>query len=216
MSVIAPKTYQVREVPSASIALDGILDEPEWSRAELLTDFTFPWEERDAPRTEFRAFCDDTSLYFGFTAWDDDVVVVESAPWDKRLVDGEDRVELFFAADPELRNYYCAEMDPLGRVHDFHASFHRKFDDSWSFPGLRLAAKCLPTGYAVEGSIPLQALRSLGVLVGRDMRVGVYRAEFDHGPGGTPIEHWLSWVDPETPGPEFHVPSSFGAFRLVE
>jgi hypothetical protein len=34
--------------------------------------------------------------------------------------------------------------------------------------------------------------------------------------GPPPIEGWMSWVDPKTPEPDFHVPSSLGRLEIVE
>ena len=65
---------------------------------------------------------------------------------------------------------------------------------------------------------------------------GLYRAGFSHDRSGKPavvqetinnqgrkppeglppIEEWMSWIDPNTPEPDFHVPSSLGHLELVE
>ena len=33
--------------------------------------------------------------------------------------------------------------------------------------------------------------------------------------GPPPIEAWISWGDPQTPEPDFHVPSSLGWLEIV-
>ena len=74
-------------------------------------------------------------------------------------------------------------------------------------------------GYTVEGSISLKSLEALGfppLSSGRQIRVGIFRAEFSRGEGPKPIENWISWVDPCTKEPDFHVPSSLGRFRMVK
>lgn len=69
---------------------------------------------------------------------------------------------------------------------------------------------------------------------GSRIRCGLYRAEFSHDRSGKPveqretihnrgrrldgpppIEEWISWVDPKTPEPDFHVPSSFGWMEIA-
>jgi hypothetical protein len=45
--------------------------------------------------------------------------------------------------------------------------------------------------------------------------VGVYRAEFSHLPSGGVHFGWLSWLQPITEKPDFHVPSSFGVWELL-
>ncbi len=156
-----PKTYEARYVPDANITLDGDLREPAWERANIEAAFGFPWQERPAPSTEFRALFDASALYFAFRVEDDDIVLAERFLRKEDVV-REDRVELFFALDEELAQYFCLEIDPLGRVLDYRASHYRQFDFSWSFPGLDVVGIRTIDGYAVEGRIDWEALESLG------------------------------------------------------
>jgi hypothetical protein len=209
-------TYEARYVPDARIRLDGALDDPAWEKATVETRFTFPWEERPLPRTEFRALFDAEALYFAFSVDDEDVVLAEPFGGQQDVV-REDRVELFFAVDEKLAEYYCLEIDPLGRVLDYRAGYYRRFDFCWSFPGLEVAGRQTAGGYAVEGRIPLAPLSSLGFpppASGRPLKLGIYRAEFRHASGPDPIESWISWVDPKTQEPDFHVPESFGYLKF--
>jgi hypothetical protein len=67
------------------------------------------------------------------------------------------------------------------------------------------------------------------------IRCGLYRAEFSQDRSGRPIEQresihnlgrqldgpppieaWISWVDPKTEEPDFHVPTSLGWLEIVE
>ena len=64
---------------------------------------------------------------------------------------------------------------------------------------------------------------------GSKIRFGLYRAEFSHDRSGRPVvkresihnrgrrldgppplEAWMSWIDPKTEQPDFHVPTSLG------
>ena len=47
----------------------------------------------------------------------------------------EDRVELFFSNLTTLSEYYCIEIDPLGRILDYSAKHNRKFDENWDVKG---------------------------------------------------------------------------------
>ena len=73
----------------------------------------------------------------------------------------------------------------------------------------------LEGGYLLEWTIPLDELRALGCLKGKEMITGVYRAEFSHGPDGV-VQDWISWIDPQVKTPDFHVPSSFGKFLFLD
>ena len=189
---------------------------------ELLSDFSFPWLERQAPPTIFRARWNpgNRRLYFSFDVEDDDIVLGEGEDARTQVI-GSDRVELFFAVDESLSRYYSLEMDPRGVVLDYAARFHRQMDWQWSIDDLELDTDMRAGGYSVTGSLSLDELNKLGCLhldsrVGRYLIAGAYRAEFHRDESGTVIEDWIAWIDPKTPTPDFHVPSSFGKFLLVE
>lgn len=210
------KIYEARWVPDANIVLDGVLAEPAWGQAHVETGFSFPWEERPLPATRFRACCDAHALYFSFDVVDDDIVLAQSFQGKQDVVH-EDRVELFFALDEQLRQYFCLEIDPLGRVLDYRASYYRQFDFSWSFPGLDAVGMQTDTGYVVEGRMSWEALQSLGFPPpesGRAIKFGIYRAAFRHAESARDREGWISWVDPGTEEPDFHVPESFGYLKI--
>lgn len=211
------KTYEAHYAASPRVGGNGLLHASEWEKANVETRFSFPWENRPAPRTEFRALFDERALYFAFRVDDDDVVLVEDFR-SKDDVVREDRAELFFALDEKLEKYFCLELDPLGRVLDYRAAHYRKFDRSWTFPGLKVAGRRTGGGYTVEGMIPLASLTSLGFPAPGPacaIKFGIYRAEFRHGEGSDPIEGWISWVDPRTKEPDFHVPESFGVLKMI-
>lgn len=198
------------------VHIDGDPSETAWRQAPAIREFAFPWSRRTAPATEFRAFADRDRLYFAFTVRDDDVVVEREWAGESTL-DREDRVEIFFARDPALQRYYCLEIDPLGRVHDYAASHYRQFDSGWACAGLRAAGKVQPDGYTVEGSIPLGTLAELTgqpVEPGASLRVGIFRAEFRRDARGEAPDNWLSWVKPAADQPDFHVPSAFADWRV--
>ncbi len=212
------KTYEARYLPEARITIDGRLDDPAWDKANVERGFAFPWKETAAPLTEFRGLCDAKAFYFSFRVHDEDIVVEEAFQEETDAI-GEDRVEVLFALDEKLAKYFCMEIDSRGRYLDFKASYYRKFDFAWDFPGLRTAASPWKQGYLVEGLIHLKTLEALGfppLGSGRKIKFGVFRAEFSHGKGPKPIENWISWVDPQTKEPDFHVPGAFGRLRVVK
>ena len=132
---VSPPTRPI--APSAcrrQIKLDGRLDEPEWSRANVERHFTFPWKKAETPATEFMAFCDDQYLYFAFHAEDADIVVLDKLR-DKEDIMFEDRVEIFFSRDPQMHDYFGLEIDSRGRVFDYRAKYYRQFDVKWHCEG---------------------------------------------------------------------------------
>ena len=55
------KRYLVQHAPKSTL---------DWSKAVPLTDFTFAWEQRPAPWTEFRALHDGERFWFRFECED--------------------------------------------------------------------------------------------------------------------------------------------------
>jgi hypothetical protein len=231
------QTYQVRWVPEANIVLDGRADEPVWSNAVIEKGFVFPWKQALAPTTEFRALCDETHFYFTFRVRDDDIVALERLR-DKEEAVFEDRVEMYFGRDEQMKDYFCLEVDSRGRAFDYRGTYYRQLESNWKFEGVETKATALPHGYEVEGRIPVKTFVALGfpaLRPGVKIRCGLYRAEFSHDRSGRaveqqasihnmgrrvegppPVEEWLSWVDPKTKEPDFHVPSSMGWMEIVK
>ncbi len=197
-----PKTYRVKFSECVN-----------WADADVLTDFSFPWLEREAPGTKFRALWNDDHFHFRFEVVDDDLVLDESGESDMAVL-GSDRVEIFFSPTEDLSEpYYGMEMEPRGEVYDYIGVFHRKFGPEWKMPGLEFSGEIREgDGYTVTGKIPMASLVELNCLQDGVAITGVYRAEFSHLPDGEIQEDWISWVDPEVEVPDFHVPSSFGRF----
>jgi len=230
------QTYRVRWRPGAQITLDGRADEPAWMQAVVNRRFALPWKRAKAPKTEFRALCDGMHLFFTFRVQDADTVVLDHLR-DELDVVLEDRVEVFLGRDDQMQDYYCFEVDARGRVYDYRGSYYRRLEAKWQCMGLETRGVLLPGGYEVEGRIPLESLVALGfpaLRPGVKIRGGLYRAEFSHDRSGRPIEpqtsvhnlgrkaegpppveEWISWVDPKTRDPDFHVPASLGWLKVV-
>lgn len=217
--------YDVVRREEAAV-IDGTLDEEVWQTVQDISgSFHYPWEAKEAPVTIFQSYNDGKDLYFAFDITDPDVLADEEWKEDESTVDNEDRAELFFAGGPVdkpgengMPLYYGVEIDPDGRVHDYSVEYYRKFDGTWDLEGLETAGVKTDDGYIVEGKVPLETLKKLGLINDQNiMRTGVYRAEFSANPDGDePIMEWISWVNPKTAQPDYHVDSSFGEFRILE
>lgn len=208
-----------------SATIDGSMNEDVWKDIGSISgSFHYPWESTEAPLTIFKAYHDNDNFYFGFDVTDPDVLLEEKAN-DESIVDVEDRVELFFASGSVdkpttegMQPYYGIEIDAKGYVHDYSIIYYRDFDSDWTLDGLETKAQITDTGYIVEGLIPMKTLNDLKLINNNIMRTGVYRAEFSSPESESEdiIMQWISWVDPKTEAPDFHVDSSFGEFRFLE
>lgn len=208
--------YLIRKV-NTDFRITGLGATPAWNGAALLSDFCYPWED-DVPRnTVFRAVHGPEWIYFRFEV-DDAHVHVETVNNDKSEVIDSSRVEIFFRRDEQLSPYYCLEVDATGRVLDYTGHFHRQFDFQWSWPSGALQVSALPYegGYHVEMAISKASLKKLGLLdeESSQLQAGLFRAQCTHTVVARDHMRWISWIKPDAPLPDFHIPSAFGVLRL--
>ncbi len=205
--------YSVNFIRDNNISIDGSDDEKCWSEAPLLADFCSPWESTTPLPTRFRSFYDKDNWYLFYKA-DEKTLLMKDLFTEEMDVAYGDRVEMFFSKDPSMKEYYCLEIDPAGHILDYKASYYRKFDNNWNIEGIKIAGKTDAGSFQIEVAIPLRTISGLGIDISHDVFAGLYRADFVK--TGTDIkESWISWVDPKTPKPDFHVPASLGIFHFA-
>jgi len=187
-----------------------------WVEEKILDDFSCPWSKENLPRTGFRAFHDNVYLHFRFDAWGTAPLIYVQDN-NKMEVLLSERVEIFFRGNEKMQPYYGLEIDPYGRVLDYKANYYRNFDYDWQWPeNLHINSGIGKESYYVEGKISFSTLKQVGLLNNNQIQVGLYRGHCTEIAGEKTLFKWISWVDPQTPKPDFHVPSSFGSFMLQE
>lgn len=203
--------HTVNAILNNKINIDGERIEPEWAEADIISNFTNPWNPEVSPTVRLSLLKDEKNLYFFFQVTDDEILEVENFTTE-RDVEKEDRVELFFSKDKDMKAYYCFEMDASGRTLSYAAQFYRQMNFEWAPPeGYKVMGQKISGGYHVEGVIPLSFLDSL--TTGNKIFFGAYCAAFRR-QGNTIEENWLTWINPKTPTPDFHVPASLGILYL--
>ena len=125
-------------------------------------------------------------------------------------VEVEDRVEIFFSPEQTMENYYCAEIDPLGRVLDYQGRFYRHLDYGWNFKTLKIRGWLTPQGYTVAGKVSVAELEGLGVDVEGGFYMGVFRADYRQDLS----VNWYSAVSSDDPSPDFHKPDMLFATKF--
>lgn len=197
------------------LQVDGRLEEPAYQHVVPVTDFKVASQPgAKASPTQAWLLWNEAGLWFAFAAQDTTLVAAPPTA-EEHAVDTQDRVELFLWPQGS-RRYFCLEIAPDGAVHDYAARIYRQFDDSWTPAGARFAARRTTDGYAVEGFLPVAALRAMGVRSwgpGVRLHVGLYRADFRPEAPDDPV--WLTWVEPNLPKPDFHVRATFGPVSLT-
>ena len=209
--------YNVKK--ATEVTLSGNVDDPQWNVANNLTDFKSPWDNKPVDPISFKALYDEEYLYFSFVVADNEVYT-DLKDDSKESIAQSDRVELFLRSDYLLDPYYCLEIDTQPRVMDFIARPNRDFDLGWSWPaaGIEVKSAIDEQKFSVEGKLSLASLKALNLLKqdedGYYLEVGVYRAKYTRETTGQNKATWITWIDPQTEYPEFHIKDSFGVFRL--
>jgi len=209
------QTYIVKKIPTGSLSINGKGNAGIWNNANILTHFIYPWDTVPPPATSFSALWDDEWLYCLYKAKDDSVIVYSNTN-EKKEIGASDRVEIFFKADDKMSPYYCLEMDAAGRVLDYNASFYRQMHYDWQWPKEQLVIKTSRTkdGYILEAAISIASLKMLGLLKEKQLQAGLFRAERAGTENGRAILKWISWIDPKSAQPDFHIPAAFGLLQL--
>lgn len=146
----------------APIRLDGFLDEPEWSRADSITDFRQRDPEEGAPaseRTVVRVLAAPGGLYIGF--WD-----FERHPHSIRNTQlrrdaeffADDQVSVMIDALRDERSGYVFSVNPNGALFDADIVSQEELNGNWN--GVWDArAQRTAFGWTAELFIPWQNLR---------------------------------------------------------
>jgi len=201
------KKYKVKYY-NREITIDGILEKQEWKSANSINGLSAPWDTVGLDETLFRSFCTDEFFYFCFNVKDTELIICDFE--DELSVAKEDRVEIFFDGTSDMSQYYCIEIDPLGRILDYSAQYYRKFDEQWDFTQVKISSRIMPQGYVIEGSIPLRELRRLGLK--ESIYMGIFRADFRKAQTDDVV--WYTWIIPQSTVADFHIPSALGICKF--
>ncbi|WP_233588599.1 MULTISPECIES: sugar-binding protein [unclassified Flavobacterium] len=211
------KEYDVHLIENKDLTVSGKGDDIAWAEAQILTDFCSPWNTKKVTETTFKALWNRDKLFFNFTVLDTEIHI-EKQDESFESIGISDRVELFFRTDNGLNPYYCLEIDTSGRIMDFIAYPNKNFDFSWNWPKNDLVVKSSVQAntFMVEGSISIESLKSLNLIKNNIIETGVFRAKYSKAQNECYEPNWITWVNPNTETPNFHIASSFGVFILKE
>ncbi|MFI0429370.1 sugar-binding protein [Mariniflexile sp. HMF6888] len=209
------KAYNVIKIPLNQLIITGKADSHLWKKAYVLNDFHSPWEEIKNTETKFKALWDCNFLFFCFEVLDDNIYV-DKADNSFNSINRSDRVELFFRSNASLDPYYCLEIDPTPRIMDFKAYPNKNFDFNWNWPKENLIVRSSfnSKGFCIEGKISMASLKKLNLLHDNMIETGIYRAKYHKSEKSVYEPIWLTWVNPSTETPNFHIASSFGILKL--
>ncbi|MBA3259587.1 MAG: carbohydrate binding family 9 domain-containing protein [Gemmatimonadales bacterium] len=157
----------------SSVRIDGVLDEPVWSRATRLTGFWQyqPVDGRPAEeRTEVLVWYAPDAIHFGIVAYDRVPAAIHATVADRDNIDSEDQVVLDLDTFHDRRRAFFFGVNPLGVQSDgvrsegagqvsslVPGSTDKNPDFVWESKG-RITGR----GYEIEIRIPFKSLRYPG------------------------------------------------------
>ena len=186
--------------------IDGRLDDDAWKAAPAYSDFmhnTGHYPARD--QTRFQVCYDDQRLYFGVTAFDQNVKVMR-----KRVPKGQrdgpvyydDCIEFFLDTTGDRTTYYHIIINANGAIYDAW----RKPDSDPAWNGVTASAGAMGQGqWSAEFAVPFKNLAVTDVAAVRRMGFNVGREQYSR--DGHLLAQWVSCLNP---GGDFHSPKAFG------
>lgn len=202
-------TVSVEKVTDGTITVDGY--DTDWDTSPQVTGLVDPWHDAQMDQTRFLTCSDNENLYLLYKVHDEHIYCADGN--EERSVDYCDRIEFFICKDEQMNEYYCLEIDPNGKVMDYRAAYHRNFDYGWTCDIIDVGTSISNNEYLIEAAIPLEWLKENCFISDSDEIIfGIYRA--DRRNKDDSVIDWYTWIDPGTPGPEFHVPGTLGKLIL--
>lgn len=222
-SMPQPKSTVVPRI-SATVKIDGVLDDPAWQKAARVT----PFGRNDSATparvpTEVRLWYDEAALYLGWVCTDYDIQATftqrDSRFWEEEVVE-------FFVTPAALDRYFELQWNPLGGTFDAIIANDlgpdgrsRQFKGDWSYTAANMVSAVRVDGsvqnssdrdqrWTVEVRIPFADLNVAAPKAGEVWRGSFYRFNRDH--DGEAEQ--LSWSPTIWPG--FHQPARFGYLRF--
>jgi hypothetical protein len=145
------------------IKLDGVLDEPDWLKADKISNFTQRELAENMPateRTEIAVLYTKADLYVGFWCFDSepDRIIAQQMKWDFDS-DTEDDIEIVLDTYEDKRDAYHFKINPNGAQYDALIMDNgRKTNSDWNGVWYA-AAKRSDRGWFAEIRIPFSTLK---------------------------------------------------------
>jgi hypothetical protein len=163
----------------ATAAVDGVLGEPVWQDAALLTGFSQyrPVDGRPAEdSTEVRVWYAPDAIWFGIRAFEAHGDQIRATLADRDAIDADDQVQILLDTFNDRRRALMFAVNPLGVQQDGVRSEGQEGSAGGVGAGFRFdgivdrnpdfvfqsAGRVLPDGYEIEIRIPFKSLRYQG------------------------------------------------------
>jgi len=219
----APPEYVAKKA-GCTMAMDGILDEPAWQKAEPVGAFVFPWyESGEKEQTEAKIVWDDERIYFSYRCEDKHIWAEHYTH--QSAVFRDDCCEAFICPvpeGPERLDYINYEINCIGTwLAGYHAKSRDKDGRFTDCRGLEIGRFINGTcnndededgGWVLEFSVPFEHFKEFTADFppknGQVMYIGLHRL------GGKTNMQYSQWAPSQTEKPNFHSPKDFGKVTL--
>jgi len=175
MSPLRAQQRPVVTIPreDAEIRVDGVLDEPAWQQAAVLTGF-HQYEPVDgrpaAERTEVLVWYSPTAIHFGIRAFDSQPGTVRATNADRDNIGNDDQVTIYLDTFNDRRRAFFFAVNPLGvqgdgvRTEGASSATHMFGGEVDTSPDFIFDSRGRVTadGFVVEVRIPFKTLRFPG------------------------------------------------------
>ena len=157
------RPQELRVAPSSDkIHLDGRLDEPDWTRADSLSDFRQREPKVGEPATErtvVKVVRDATALYIGVRAYDSESRRIRATQLRRDAdLSSDDNVVLLIDSFHDRRGAFVFETNPNGARWDAQLANLDALNENWN--GIwDVAVSRDAAGWTAEFRIPFQTLR---------------------------------------------------------
>jgi hypothetical protein len=146
------------------LAIDGVLDEPFYTRVRPMSGFIQMEPQNGAPATEptdvWLAF-DEDNLYVSFRNWDSDLerlVATEMRRDGSVMFQGNDIVLFMFDTFYDRRNSVAFTVNPIGGRQDGQVTNELQYNGDWN-PVWDVRTGRFDGGWTVEAVVPFKSLR---------------------------------------------------------
>src|SRR5438477_7896170 len=167
---------RIPRIETATVQLDGVLDEPVWRQAALLTGFSQyrPVDSRPAEdSTQVFVFYAPDAIYFGIRAFEQHGALVRATLADRDNIGADDNIQILLDTFNDRRRALLFAVNPLGAQQDGVrsegiAGAAGGQNAGGRFDGVvdlnpdyvyQSAGHVTPWGYEVEVRIPFKSLR---------------------------------------------------------
>ncbi len=187
---VSPPSLRAHRIAQGPIAIDGHLNEADWTDAPAATGFTqFEPDRRGEPceDTVFKVLYDDDAIYFGVACYRHNGEPVTSCLSRRDNITSSDRIRVYISPYNDMITGYHFRINPSGVMEDYYNYGDLYHDISWNTVW-EADTHVNDEGWFAEIRIPFSSIRYRG---GESMTWGCNVFQYVHSRGQRIA--WSNW-----------------------